>query len=51
MQARERLGAIHFQAAVLLRLDDDDARARDAVVAPAQQPILLDNRGQPIAPR
>src|SRR4029079_4771097 len=36
VQAREGLGAVHLQAAVALRLDDDDAAAGDAVVAAAQ---------------
>src|SRR5947208_9770704 len=40
VQALERLGAVHLEAAVLLRLDDDDAGARDARVSAAQQPLL-----------
>src|SRR5207302_6073428 len=40
VQALERLGAVHLEAPVLLRLDDDDAGARDARVAAAQQPLL-----------
>src|SRR2546427_11264196 len=40
VQALKRLGAVHLEAVVLLRLDDDDAGARDARVAAAQQPLL-----------
>src|SRR5205085_2814979 len=40
VQARERLGPVHLEAAVLLGLDDDDAGARHALVAVAQQALL-----------
>src|SRR5712691_5013785 len=40
LQACDRLGAVHLEAAVALRLDHHHAGARDAVVARAQQPLL-----------
>src|SRR5436190_897418 len=40
VQPGERFGAVHLEAAVALRLDDDDAGARHAVVAVAQQPLF-----------
>src|SRR5216683_6254551 len=40
VQARERRFAVALEAAVLLRLDDEDAVARDALIARAQEPRL-----------
>src|SRR5437660_1727684 len=40
IQARQRFGAVHLEAAVRLRLDHDHAGARDAVVAAAKQALL-----------
>jgi len=40
LQARECFLAIHLETAVLLRLDDDETRIRDAMVAAPHQPVL-----------
>src|SRR5690606_22252941 len=49
-QTLERRGFVAFEAAVLLRLDDDDAVLGDALIARCEQP-RLDLRGQRRAPR